>query len=1087
MKKLFVLISIVLVSTGNLWAQATPNAGFENWTFHSNFFGDYDTPDDWDNANPQTELTGIFSVEKATGADVHSGSAAVKLITKNIFGNDVPGVVTTGTLPTSAGDPITGGIPYTLRPDSIVGWYKYSPQGGDNGFAEITLFGSAANNADTIAEARFNTPTTTVGTYTRFSAPLVYYSTNAVANSMWLLGSSNSDVSLQVGSTAYFDDIELIINPLVAGVSVALTTGTNPLCTGESITFTATPTNGGTSPSYQWQVDGSNVGTDSPTYTTTTLTDGQIVTCIMTSNEPGVIGNPATSNGITMTVNAFPATPSASSNTPVCEGATINLSTATVSGATYSWTGPNAFTSASQNPTISTATSAMAGTYSVSITVNGCTSTAGTTVVAIDAPVTPSVNIAITTGSNPTCSGASVIFTATPTNGGAPTYQWLLNGVSVGTNSSTYSTTTLSDGNTVTCVMTTSLTCVTSSLDTSNAVVMTVNTPVPASVTILEDFNPICTGDNATFTATPVNEGGSPVYQWQVNGGNVGTNLTTYSTTALNDGDIVTCIMTSSLTCVSGSPATSNTIVMTVSGALAASVSIAASSDSICTGDNVIFTATPVNGGGTPAYQWQVNGANFGTNSTTYSTNALNDGDTITCILNSSFSCATGSPATSNNIVISVVGSLVASVSISASANTICAGDNVTFTAAPTNGGTPNYLWQVNGTNAGTNSATYSTTALSDGDTVTCIMTSSLSCATGSPATSNTVVLTVNAPAVANVTVSASATTICSGDNVDFTATPANGGTPIYQWQVNGINVGTNSSTYSSTALNDGNAVTCIMTSSLSCVSGSPDTSTAIIITVTSTVVPAVVIALSSGTNPTCAGQSVTFSATPTNGGSTPSYQWQVDGGNAGTNSSDYTTSSLADGQVITCIMTSSSGCASPGSATSSGDTITVNAIPATPSISEAGTLLTSSAATGNQWYLDGSPIGGATGTTHTATQDGAYTVVVTVNGCSSAASAPVNITLTGIDQVGKEIFFTIYPNPSAGAFNVSFNAPFNTTYKLEFRNVLGQLIYQEIVTDFSGQYSKQMNLGDCDPGMYVVSLTGLDNQTKISRLFILK
>src|SRR6185369_10727161 len=89
----------------------------------------------------------------------------------------------------------------------------------------------------------------------------------------------------------------------VASVSIAQTVGTNPQCAGSSVTFTATPTNGGTTPVYQWQVNGANVGTNSATYTTSSLTNGQMVTCIMTSNLGGVTGSPATSNIITMAVN----------------------------------------------------------------------------------------------------------------------------------------------------------------------------------------------------------------------------------------------------------------------------------------------------------------------------------------------------------------------------------------------------------------------------------------------------------------------------------------------------------------------------------------------------------------------------------------------------------------------------------------------------------------------------------------------------------------------------------------------------------------------------------------------------------------
>ena len=80
---------------------------------------------------------------------------------------------------------------------------------------------------------------------------------------------------------------------------------------------------------------------------------------------------------------------------------------------------------------------------------------------------------------------------------------------------------------------------------------------------------------------------------------------------------------------------------------------------------------------------------------------------------------------------------------------------------------------------------------------------------------------------------------------------------------------------------------------------------------------------------------------------------------------------------------------------------VTVNAIPATPTITPDGSLnfcpgapisrlLTSSSATGNQWYMNGSPIGGAVNDTYTATTVGSYTVVVTAAGCSSAASAAV-------------------------------------------------------------------------------------------------
>jgi gliding motility-associated-like protein len=84
-----------------------------------------------------------------------------------------------------------------------------------------------------------------------------------------------------------------------------------------------------------------------------------------------------------VTVNPIPATPAAASNSPVCINTTINLQTPAVAGATYSWTGPNGFASPLQNPTVPATTDA-AGTYSVTITVGGCESPAGSVNVVVD-------------------------------------------------------------------------------------------------------------------------------------------------------------------------------------------------------------------------------------------------------------------------------------------------------------------------------------------------------------------------------------------------------------------------------------------------------------------------------------------------------------------------------------------------------------------------------------------------------------------------------------------------------------------------------------------------------------------------------
>ncbi len=956
------------------------------------------------------------------------------------------------------------------------------------------------------------------------------------------------------GQMLYVDNINLSGTSNVAGVSIVSNDADNIICSGQSVTFTATPTNGGTTPSYQWQVNGSNVGTNSPTYTTTTLTNGQIVTCIMTSNLPGVTGNPATSNAITMTVNPTPATPTAGSNTPVCTGNTINLTTPTVAGAVYAWTGPSAFSSALQNPTRTGATAAMAGTYSVTVTVGGCTSLAGTTTVVVNnTPATPtaSSNTPVCTGNtinlttptvagavyawtgpsafssalqNPTRTGAtaamagtySVTVTvggctslagtttvvvsntpATPTAGsnspvcvgqtinlttptvGGATYAW------TGPSSYSASTQNPSRPSATTAMAGTYSVTVTVGGCTSAAGTTTVvvNTAVTPSVSITASpGSTICAGQNVTFTATPTNGGITPSYQWQVNGSNVGTNSATYSSSTLTNGQVVTCILTSNATCASPTTATSNSITITVSSSVTPAVSIAASPGStICAGQNTTFTATPTNGGSTPSYQWQVNGSNVGTNSATYSTTTLTNGQVVTCIMTSSSSCASPTTGNSNAITMTVNATVTPSVSIAASpGTTICTGQNVTFTATSTNGGTtPSYQWQVNGSTVGTNSATYSTTTLTNGQVVTCFMTSNATCPSPTTANSNSVTMTVNAAVTPSVSIVASpGTTICTGQNVTFTATPTNGGTtPSYQWQVNGSNVGTNSPTYASSVLTNGQIVTCILTSNAACASPTTANSNSVTMTVTGSVTPAVSISSSPGST-ICAGDMVTFTATPTNGGTTPSYQWQVNGSNVGTNSSTFSSSTLTNGQIVTCIMTSSSACASPTTGTSNSITMTVNPIPATPTITQVGNDLQSSSATGNQWYFNSVIIPGATGQTYTPTQDGNYTVVVTTVGCSSSASAPFNVLWTGITNTINPYLLTIYPNPSDGNFNLIFNATSESSFRIEITNALGQIVYREEVKNVNGVFTKPVSIVEYGKGVYTITLKDNKNQS---------
>lgn len=509
------------------------------------------------------------------------------------------------------------------------------------------------------------------------------------------------------------------------------------------------------------------------------------------------------------------------------------------------------------------------------------------------------------------------------------------------------------------------------------------------SIAITSGSNPSCTGSSVTFTATGTNVGVNPVYQWKLNGSNVGTNSSTYSSSAITTGQIVTCVVTSNAPCNTTPTATSNAITMTINPVLTPAVSIALTggTNPTCAGNSVTFTATPTNGGSTPVYQWKLNGVNTGTNSSTFSSTTITNGQVVTCVLTSSANCAIPLTATSNSITMSINTAIVPSVSIALTSGTnpSCTGSSKTFTATPTNGGTPSYQWKVNGVNAGTNSPTFTSGTLTNGQIVTCVMTSTANCASPTTATSNAITLTVNStlvPAVA-IAIGSGSNPSCNGANVTFTASPTNGGTPSYQWKVNGVNVGTNSSTYSSTTLSNTQVLTCVMTSTASCASPTTATSNAITMTITPSVTPAILIALTGGTNPSCAGTLKTFTATPTNGGSTPSYQWKVNGANVGTNSSTYSSSALTNAQIVTCVLTSNANCVSSATATSNAITMTINSL---PSVSASNV----SACAGNAVNLIGSPAGGSFSVSNPYTGPSTtYTYSFTnTNGCSATSTA---------------------------------------------------------------------------------------------------
>jgi len=121
---------------------------------------------------------------------------------------------------------------------------------------------------------------------------------------------------------------------------------------------------------------------------------------------------------------------------------------------------------------------------------------------------------------------------------------------------------------------------------------MTIIPNLPISISIVASANPICEGDTVTFSGIAVNGGSTPVYQWLVNGATVGTNDSIFTYTPAND-DSVRCILTSSETCTSSNPASSNPVIMNVNPLLLVSITCALNSNENCVTGNPA-TSNPI-------------------------------------------------------------------------------------------------------------------------------------------------------------------------------------------------------------------------------------------------------------------------------------------------------------------------------------------------------------------------------------------------------------------------------------------------------------------------------------------------------------
>ncbi|MFY8029109.1 MAG: gliding motility-associated C-terminal domain-containing protein, partial [Bacteroidia bacterium] len=269
-------------------------------------------------------------------------------------------------------------------------------------------------------------------------------------------------------------------------------------------------------------------------------------------------------------------------------------------------------------------------------------------------------------------------------------------------------------------------------------------------------------------------------------------------------------------------------------------------------------------------------------------------------------------------------------ISITASVTTICAGENVNFTASPNSSNTGDVIqWFVNGTAViGGTGLLFSSNTLNNNDQITAVFTPSSSCLAGQTATSNLIVITVNPVVTPVVNITASATQICTGENVTFTSTITGGGTnPQYQWFINGNAVaGATNATFATSNFQNADNVTLQLISNQPC--ASPTTVISNIVTMSVTNLATPTVSISADKNIICESQQVVFTATANFGGTSPQYIWQVGNNTFTTTDAQFTATGITSNTNVTCTLVSNFLCTTSDTALSNSLNIQVNPIP---------------------------------------------------------------------------------------------------------------------------------------------------------------
>ncbi|HYC88132.1 MAG TPA: hypothetical protein VEO54_02885, partial [Thermoanaerobaculia bacterium] len=648
-------------------------------------------------------------------------------------------------------------------------------------------------------------------------------------------------------------------------------------------------------------------------------------------------------------------------------------------------------------------------TYTLAVSNSGLGATHNVTVVDT---LPPGVTLTSTSGSGWTCSGTTTI---TCTMGPLA--------ASSAAPNITIDITAPSSGTTITNSATVSTTTpeVSTANNSGSVAVSVVGCPTTPAITAPAAVCANSTGHTASTPAVP-----GATYAWSiVNGTIVGSstnNIVTFDASATDPITLTVSVF------VTSCPTATNSATVNVSTP-AATIS-ASGPTSFCPGGSVTLTA---NAG--QSYLWS-------TGETTQSIVVSSD-ESITVQVTNAAGCTT----TSSPTLVDVFPNAITPTISAGGPTTFCAGGSVALISSEASGN----QWKLNGTPIG--GATGQNFVASFSGSYTVVYTDPNGCSAESAP------VTVNAAAPpATPTVSASGpTSFCSGGSVTLTSSSATGN----QWKLNGVPLG--GQTAQTLAVTAAGNYTVLVTDGNGCSAESAPTAVQV-----NPIPPAPAVS-ASGPTTFCTGGSVTLTSSAPTGN-----QWKLNGAPLGGQTAQ--TLAVTAAGSYTVVFTDGNGCP----AESAPVTVQVDPAPAAPTVTPLGptsfcaggnVTLVSSESTGNQWKLNGAPIGGATTDTFVATASGSYTVLYVDAGGCSAESAPVIVNVTPVPPTPTISASGPLAFCSGGSVTLTSSAGAGNQWKLNGA-IVGGATAQTYVATVGGTYTVEVTGGSCGAESAPVTVT---------------